>query len=347
MVREMYDALMRSRATLTLMGIIVLAYLIEALSPELVLDLAEQTGALVAGGEHYRLLSATFVHLPPPRIDHVLSNLLWLAVIGPAVETMLGKGWYLVVYLLSALGGSVLSYVFLDPQTPTVGASGAVFGLIGVIAVARPREHREWTVAVLVLSVLFTIAYPEINWIAHVGGAVTGALLAVALVHVRQQSRAIAGLAVGLGILAAGTWIVDMRTAAVAEESSGLAGRYTMALTPISCTGFATCAQDAVERDLTISECDDARCTVTAPGWTAPSPLTRSSSGIWRATGAMAGQYSGTCSGQPTSTSEIVELSDVAFADGVSTLRGTLRRETPAALGCSAASSTWGIVGTR
>lgn len=349
MVRQMYDALLRSRATLTLMGIIVLAYLVEVVSPELVLDSTAQTGVLVAGGEYHRLLTSAFVHLPPPGIYHVLLNLVCLAVLGPFVESLLGRAWFIVVFLLSMLGASVLSYAFVDPQASAVGASGGVYGLVGVVAVLRPRDHRTWTVAVLVLSVPGMFPIPQIDWLAHVGGAVTGALLGAALLHVRQRSRAIAGLAVGLGVVAAGGWIVDTRSASLVEQLSGLPGTYAMLLTPTSCTGFEPCPHDPVDGEMTISDCDGARCTITGFGWAAPVPLTRAPTGEWRAAGASAPEFSVACEGQPpVPTAAVVELSGVAFADGVSTVRGTFRHESTATASCAAAgTSNWEITGTR
>jgi membrane associated rhomboid family serine protease len=100
----------------------------------------------VAHGEWYRLITSAFLHQPPGNgvfgLTHILFNMSSLWVLGQAVEVNLGRVRYLALYLISALGSSVLAYL-ISPEQPALGASGAIFGLAGAYFMLTRRLHHD------------------------------------------------------------------------------------------------------------------------------------------------------------------------------------------------------------
>ncbi|MEO8511858.1 MAG: rhomboid family intramembrane serine protease [Chloroflexota bacterium] len=138
---------------------------------------------LVAQGEWYRLLAAAFLHLGAL---HLAFNMYALYLFGPIVEQLYGRVEYAILYLLCALGGSVLT-ILLAPNQAAAGASGAIFGLFGLAFVVSRRHHaalgREARYlfsqagSVLVLNLVITFLIPGISWTGHVGGLLIGAAI--------------------------------------------------------------------------------------------------------------------------------------------------------------------------
>ncbi|MFI0236742.1 rhomboid family intramembrane serine protease [Streptomyces sp. NPDC016845] len=158
----------------------------------------------VAAGEWYRLLTGAFLHLPPGdnpfAFLHILLNMASLWSLGRIVEAQLGRARYLALYLVSALGGSVL-VMLLAPETPTVGASGAIFGLGAAYYVVMRRLGTDMRqvnqfMASFLLWMLLSIRFT--SWQGHLGGLLTGALVTAALVHApRERRNLVQGLACG------------------------------------------------------------------------------------------------------------------------------------------------------
>ncbi|MBP2403902.1 rhomboid family intramembrane serine protease [Streptomyces syringium] len=144
----------------------------------------------VAEGQWYRLLTATFLHQEPM---HLAFNMLSLWFLGPPLEVALGRIRYLALYVLSGLGGSALAYFVAAPNQPSLGASGAIFGLLGATAVLLRRLNYDMrpVVALLVLNLIFTFTWSNISWEAHVGGLVVGTAVAFGLVHAPRDKRAL------------------------------------------------------------------------------------------------------------------------------------------------------------
>jgi membrane associated rhomboid family serine protease len=142
----------------------------------------------VHDGQWYRLLTAPFLHA---NIEHILFNMITLAIIGSPVEAELGKVRFLTVYLLSALGGSVASYLLSSANELGVGASGAIFGLFGAYFVLARRQKWEMTniVVLIVVNLVIGFASSTIDWRAHLGGLVTGAVVTMGLAHGTNRSR--------------------------------------------------------------------------------------------------------------------------------------------------------------
>jgi membrane associated rhomboid family serine protease len=133
--------------------------------------------AAIAQGEWWRLLTSTLLH---GSILHLLFNMYALYWLGPQLERTLGHVRFAALYILSALGGSVASYWFSDLRTVSVGASGAIFGLItATIVIGREmRTDVSQLVVLLGLNVIIGFLQSGIDWRAHFGGAITGAAIA-------------------------------------------------------------------------------------------------------------------------------------------------------------------------
>jgi membrane associated rhomboid family serine protease len=165
-------------------------------------------GPLVADGEWWRLITAAFLH---GSLLHLAFNMLFLWWFGRNLEAFLGPGRYLGVYLVSALAGSA-GALLVAPDVPTVGASGAVFGILGAGLVLERGKGiavfggQALFVVVLNLALAFVISNVSIG--GHIGGLIGGALSMLALEHFGRQRPLLsregaAGLAalVALGVV--------------------------------------------------------------------------------------------------------------------------------------------------
>ena len=161
--------------------------------------------AVVADHEYWRMVTALFIHAG---IFHILLNMWALWIVGNFLEAALGRGKFLLLYLLSGLAGSVL--VLLVPSAPVVGASGAVFGLFGALAVhAFMNPGRDFQSSaflrqilfIIAINLVFTFAWGGISWQAHIGGLVGGAATMFAMMlGGRKDPRRPFALADGLAV---------------------------------------------------------------------------------------------------------------------------------------------------
>lgn len=144
----------------------------------------------VATGEWYRLVTSMFLH---QEIWHIAFNMLGLWWLGGPLEAALGRVRFLALYFLSGLAGSALTYLIADPGQPSLGASGAIFGLLGATAVLMRRLQYDMrpVIGLLALNLLFTFVWSNIAWQAHVGGLVAGVVIAYGLVHAPRDRRAV------------------------------------------------------------------------------------------------------------------------------------------------------------
>ncbi len=201
-----------------LIGICVVVFAAQWVQPALTGELA--FAPFVGVSEPWRMLTAAFLH-SPRNLLHIGFNMLALWMLGPYLEGLLGRARFLVLYLVSAIGGS--AGVVLIAAAPTslvsvtdvqneyqswftavVGASGAVFGLFGALLVLN--RHLGRTTAGIGVTILLNAALgfivPGIAWQAHVGGFVTGLACAgvIALLNKEHLRRyALVGL---FGVLA-------------------------------------------------------------------------------------------------------------------------------------------------
>ncbi|MFD5098199.1 rhomboid family intramembrane serine protease [Streptomyces albidochromogenes] len=144
----------------------------------------------VADGEWYRLVTATFLH---QELWHIGFNMLLLWWLGGPLEAALGRTRYLALYLLSGLAGSALTYLLAAPNQPSLGASGAIYGLFGATVVLMRRMNQDMRpiLVLLGLNLVLTFVLSGIAWQAHVGGLVAGVLIAAAMVHAPRERRAL------------------------------------------------------------------------------------------------------------------------------------------------------------
>ena len=137
----------------------------------------------VAQGEWWRIITSAFFHLGP---IHLAFNMYVLYLYGSIAEGMYGHIEYAAIYLLCAAGGSVLT-ILVDQTQFAAGASGAIFGIIGLLFVVSRRHHavlgREARMIVggigsyLVFLLIFTFVVPNISWTGHLGGLLVGVAL--------------------------------------------------------------------------------------------------------------------------------------------------------------------------
>ncbi|GAA0940787.1 rhomboid family intramembrane serine protease [Actinocorallia libanotica] len=173
---------------------------------------------LVAEGEYYRLLTSAFLH---NGVTHLALNMWALWAVGQSLELWLGRSRFLVLYGVSALGGSTLVYLASPYLSNTAGASGAIFGLFGAIFVISRRMNLDIRpiAVVIVLNLAFTFVIPllggaNISWQGHVGGLVTGGLLAFAYAHAPRQNRTAVQFGAAGAITALLLVLIVLRTAA-------------------------------------------------------------------------------------------------------------------------------------
>lgn len=144
----------------------------------------------VGAGQWYRLITAAFLHQAPSPL-HILFNMWALAYVGPQLERLLGRTRFLALYLLSAVGGSVLFYLAGPPTELSLGASGAIFGLFGAyfVAARRMRADVRGILFLIVINLVISFTIPHIAWQAHIGGLVTGGAVMAAYAYAPRQQR--------------------------------------------------------------------------------------------------------------------------------------------------------------
>lgn len=140
---------------------------------------------LVQSGQIYRLFTCMFVHSDTM---HILLNMYALYTIGPVVERYYGKGKYLFIYIISGLLGSVFSGVFMSANSISIGASGAIFGLLGSICYFTYYYRatlqgilRGSIIPVIVINLIIGFLSPSIDLSAHIGGLIGGILVSMGL----------------------------------------------------------------------------------------------------------------------------------------------------------------------
>lgn len=151
-------------------------------------------GPLVADGDWWRLITSAFLHAG---VVHLLFNMVALWWFGRLLETYLGSTRYLALYFASALAGAA-GALLLSPTTPTVGASGAVFGILGAgLVLERRRIYVFGGAALLIvaINVIFTFTIGNISIGGHVGGLIGGVVSMLFLSHWRTGPIGLAGVA--------------------------------------------------------------------------------------------------------------------------------------------------------
>jgi membrane associated rhomboid family serine protease len=162
----------------------------------------------VAYGQWWRIVTGGFLHV---NLIHIGFNIYLLYLLGQILEPALGSVRFAVLYFASLLTGSLVA-LLVSPHELTVGASGAVFGLMAAVLLeARARqipELQRWVTGLIVFNLAFSFLFAGISWGGHVGGLIGGALSTLVLQlgdRHRQRALALAGcVAIGAGAFAGG-----------------------------------------------------------------------------------------------------------------------------------------------
>ena len=146
-----------------------------------------QIPVLVQLGEDWRLVTAAFLHIG---VLHLVLNMLALLVFGSELERQLGRWRYLAVYVVSLLGGAVALQLFGEPGRPVAGASAAIYGLLGGLAVVMlaRREDLRGLLTLLAINVLISFL-PGVSLLGHLGGLVAGFLATGLVVLARRRTE--------------------------------------------------------------------------------------------------------------------------------------------------------------
>lgn len=179
-------SLLRSPVSLVIIAVNVLVFLLQTSTPAITTDY----GLSQSNFENDPLTAITSGFLHADAIHLGMNMVAVLVLASGGWESLFGSFRYAIIYALSLLGGSAAVLLLSDPNTITVGASGAVYGLMGALlgGTIRARKHLSDTNSVLVpiagyilLNLGFTFANPIISWQAHVGGLVVGLVTALVI----------------------------------------------------------------------------------------------------------------------------------------------------------------------
>ncbi|MFD7015096.1 rhomboid family intramembrane serine protease [Streptomyces sp. NPDC059928] len=167
----------------------------------------------LAEGQWYRLVTSMFLH---GGVVHILFNMLSLWWLGGPLEAALGRARYLALYVVSGLAGGALTYLIASPLEPSLGASGAIFGLFGAMAVLMRRMKYDMrpVIGLLVVNLILTFnPWMGIAWQAHLGGLAAGVLVGIGMVYAPAKHRALVQWGSCALVLAASVAMVLIRTA--------------------------------------------------------------------------------------------------------------------------------------
>jgi membrane associated rhomboid family serine protease len=217
--------------TWTIAAITVVVWAIQLLTPYPASPIWPDRGSDLLGYfppltllEPWTLVTSAFVH-SPSSIWHIAFNMYALLIVGPILEYAVGRGRFIVLYLLSAFGGSV-AVLLLAPGTPVLGASGAIFGLFAAYFVVQRGLGQNPTqiLIVVVLNLVIGFLLPGVAWQAHLGGLLIGGLAAFVLVRTRRRQQRGRQIALLLGVFAGACVLVVVGMTIMPPGYRALAG---------------------------------------------------------------------------------------------------------------------------
>ena len=178
---------------------------------------ADGSLVMIRGVDHgawWQLLTSVFTHVEPL---HIGFNMLALYFLGPMLETVLGRTRFLALYLASGIAGSAAVMVLSDPHGQTLGASGAIFGLMGALAVIALKVHGQVRSVLtwIGLNLVFTFTVSGISWQGHIGGLVAGAVLGTAMVYAPRSRRSLVQWGAVAVVLVVSAALIAARAAAL------------------------------------------------------------------------------------------------------------------------------------
>ena len=192
--------------TLSIIALTTFVFLLQ-LIPALGVTAALQYAPIYSFGEYanagqapyepWRMLTSVFTH-SPGFIFHILLNMYTLWIFGQILESMLGRARYVTLYLTTGLAGSVGVMFLSSPTTAVVGASGAIFGLLGAFLIIQRKLGGNTTSLLILVGINLVMGFlPGLNvaWQAHLGGLIAGVLLGLVFVQTRRITQRRAQLA--------------------------------------------------------------------------------------------------------------------------------------------------------
>ena len=144
---------------------------------------------LISDGQWWRLFTPMFLH---GGIMHLLFNMFSLFLFGPELEKIAGKARFLTIYLLAGVFGNIATFFLQGPGYASVGASGAIFGILGAFgALVYYTKHilpqlRQIILPILGVSIVMTFLQPNINATAHITGLIVGFLIGLSYFHPKR-----------------------------------------------------------------------------------------------------------------------------------------------------------------
>ena len=161
---------------------LIVIFLFQELTGTLLVKSFALFAPLVTSGEWWRLITAGFLH---GSIIHLLFNVYILWVLGSQLENIVGKAKFIIIYFGSLLGGSIASYLFSPFGSYSIGASGAIFGLMGAMLVVGRKRNLDISqiTTLVVINVVIGFVLSGIDWRAHLGGLAAGAFIAWVLIN--------------------------------------------------------------------------------------------------------------------------------------------------------------------
>ncbi|HWM72105.1 MAG TPA: rhomboid family intramembrane serine protease [Nocardioides sp.] len=169
----------------------------------------------VSDGSYWQLVTSGFAHV---EVWHIGFNMVALWFLGPQLEAVLGRTRFLALYFISLLSGAALVYWLAGESSATLGASGAIFGLLGALLVVAYKVGGDVRALMvwLGLNVAITFLFPGVSWQGHLGGFVGGFLVGAVLVYAPRTRRTTVQTA-GLSVLVVAVLVaIVARTAVLA-----------------------------------------------------------------------------------------------------------------------------------
>ncbi len=212
--------------TRAIIGVTIGIYVLELFLGDAFVNRFTSFGPAIAAGELYRLLTSVFLHLPFDgrlfSLLHIFFNMYILSIYGAQVEQLFGSARFLFMYLATGFVASAASYAFNDCANG-LGASGAVFGVVGILIVyLYNRRSSTFTdqylrsmATFVVLNLMLGFLVPRIDNLAHIGGLVAGAAIGFGFDRSRlskPSSPAALQIATAAAVVAAGVVLVVQRT---------------------------------------------------------------------------------------------------------------------------------------
>jgi len=186
--------------TYSLIALNVLMFIITAFLSQNFIDsdknvlikLGAKYNELISKGEYYRFITSMFLH---GGLLHVVLNMYSLYFIGPLIEKVFGRVKYLIIYFISGITAAIFSYLFSD--SVSIGASGAIFGLLGATLIfavkvrnALGKEFLRSVVSVIAINLFIGLTMPNIDNYAHLGGLIGGVIVTLLLSMIKQSEVA-------------------------------------------------------------------------------------------------------------------------------------------------------------